>query len=375
MKLEKNFYYIAAILSTFLIGAMVFTFIVYKSFFWSAFISLIFYLGTREYYLKLKFFLPKKIADIAPYLMIILVLIMIGIPLVFITSQLISEILSFLFVLRVNLTEERLIPFLLNFPILTDYITDTEFFWVQLPITYKEVAESYGDVLNIDSLYGIFSNASSLILGGIRLPLEFFTNSFFVFILLFFLYKEGSKIERFFVSTLPISIEIKQKILYRILDAVKAVLKGNLVISILQGFNLAIILFFAGISSPIFYGSMGAFFSLIPVVGTAIIWLPAGLYLILYEGNFLSGFLVMLFSFSSYMILENFIKPSMLDRKLNIHPFLLFLSLLGGIQEFGIMGVIIGPVMVTIIVILWDFWVYYRNENSKNLPDSKGEII
>lgn len=299
----------------------------------------------------------------APYFMIFLVTFIIVIPLIFIFSRLVSEILTFLFVLRVNLSEERLIPFLLNFPIITDFITDSEFFWVQLPLTYREISVNYGDVLNIDSLYGILSNATSLILGGLRVPLEFFTNSFFIFILLFFLYKDGSKIESFIVSNLPISNMMKQKVMYRILDAVKAVLKGNLVISLLQGFVLGIILLVAGISSPILYGSIGAFFSLIPIIGTAVIWLPCGLYLLFYEANIIAGVLVMVSGFSSYMILENFIKPSMLDRKLNIHPFLLFLSLLGGIQEFGIMGVVIGPVMVTIIVILWDFWVFYKEEN------------
>lgn len=362
MKLEKNFIYIVGILSSFFAGALIFTFLVYKSFFWSAFISLIFYLGSREYYLRLKFKLHHGLTHMAPYFMIFLVLFMIVLPLIFIFSRLITEVLSFLFILRVNLSEERLIPFLLNFSFITDFITDSEFFWVQLPLTYREISQTYGDILNIDSLYGILSNATSLILGGLRIPLEFFTNSFFIFILLFFLYKDGSKIESFIVSNLPISNEIKHKVMYRILDAVKAVLKGNLVISLLQGFVLAIILFLSGISSPILYGSIGAFFSLIPIIGTAVIWLPAGLYLLFYEGNLLAGLLVMIGSFSSYMILENFIKPSMLDRKLNIHPFLLFLSLLGGIQEFGIMGVVIGPVMVTIIVILWDFWVFYKNE-------------
>jgi predicted PurR-regulated permease PerM len=65
-------------------------------------------------------------------------------------------------------------------------------------------------------------------------------------------------------------------------------------------------------------------------------------------------------SFGSYLILENLVKPSVLDKKLNLHPFLLFLALLGGIKEFGIMGLVIGPVAVTVIVILWDFWKEYK---------------
>ena len=307
--------------------------------------------------------------------MIILVLLTIVFPLVFITSTLLTEFLSLLFVLRVNLSEDRILPFLMNFSVLTDYLTDTEFFWVQLPSSYREIVNNYGDILNVDSLYGFLSNATSILLGGIKIPIEFFSNTIFSFILLFFMYKDGYKIESFLVSNMHISEEIKEKIMYRILDAIKAVLKGNFIISVLQGFVLGFILFFSGISNPILYGSIGAFFSLIPIIGTAVVWLPAGLYILIYEGNLISGILVMSFSFGSYMILENFIKPTMLDKKLNIHPFLLFLSLLGGIQEFGIIGLIIGPVTVTIIVILWDFWMYYKQGYKPIIEEESGEIV
>ena len=375
MRQDNNFYFILTLLIVFLLGSLIFLFIVFKSFFWSAFISLIFYLGSREYYLRIKFKLPKSARHSAPYLMIILVIITIFLPLVFISSTLVNEILSLLFVLKINLSEERLLPFLMNFSLITDYFTDSEFFWVQLPMGYREIVQNYGDILNIDSLYGILSNATSLILGGIKVPIEYLTNTLFSLILLFFFYKDGYKVESFFESNMHISGEIKNKIMYRILDAVKAVLKGNFIISLLQGIILGFILFFAGISNPILYGSIGAFFSLIPIIGTAVVWLPAGLYILVYEGNLISGILVMSFGFGAYLILENFIKPTMLDRKLNIHPFLLFLSLLGGIQEFGIIGLIIGPVTVTVIVILWDYWIYY-NKNLKHNPDGEsGEIV
>jgi predicted PurR-regulated permease PerM len=375
MRQDNNFYFILTLLITFLLGSLIFLFIVFKSFFWSAFISLIFYMGSREYYLRIKFKLPKSFHSSAPYLMIFLVIITIFLPLIFISSTLINELLSLLFVLRVNLTEERLLPFLLNFSLITDYFTDTEFFWVQFPMTYREIVQNYGDILNVDSLYGILSNATSFIMGGLKVPLEYIMNTLFSLILLFFFYKDGYKIEAFFERNMRISGEIKNKIMYRILDAVKAVLKGNFVISLLQGFILGLILFFAGISNPILYGSIGAFFSLIPIIGTAVVWLPASLYILLYEGNVITGILVMTFSFSSYLILENFIKPSMLDRKLNIHPFLLFLSLLGGIQEFGIIGLIIGPVTVTMIVILWDYWKYYNHTIRTQTKGESGEIV
>jgi predicted PurR-regulated permease PerM len=68
----------------------------------------------------------------------------------------------------------------------------------------------------------------------------------------------------------------------------------------------------------------------------------------------------MIGSFAAYLILENYVKPKLLDKKLKIHPFLIFLSLIGGLKEFGLIGVIIGPVALTIIIIIWDFWKIFR---------------
>ncbi|HMV77822.1 MAG TPA: AI-2E family transporter [Leptospiraceae bacterium] len=359
---SKKSYLVLAIVSALFIGAVTFVFMVYKSFFWSAFISLILYAGSRDYYVFIKKKLPRKISDFAPIIMIILMLIILVIPSYFILSALLKEFLSFLFLMKVNLSEEKFLPFLMNLPLATDYFTDTEFFWVNIPNMYRDIVTSYGDILNFDSIYGLLSNATSLILEGVKLPLEIIVNTLFSFMLLFFLYKDGYKLENFFQNNLPISDEFKLKIGYRVREAVKAVLKGNFVISLLQGFVLGFLLFIADIPNPILYGCIGALFSLIPVVGTGVVWLPAGLYMGIAESNWIGAVIFMSLSFTSYLLLENLVKPNFLDKKLNLHPFLLFLSLLGGINEFGIPGLVIGPVAVTLVVIVWDFWKEHKHE-------------
>lgn len=357
---QKTKFYIIFVLVLILAFSGIFVFFIYKPFFWTTFISLILYLGTRDYYFRLKKFFIPKLEFLAPWIMITFLVITVLLPLTLISTTLVREFLSLLFIIKVNVKDEKLLPFLLSLPWLTDYFTDTEFFWVQFPAMYREIVSSYGDILNFDNLYAIFSNATALILGGLKIPLEITINIIFSFILLFFFYKDGYKIEKFLIEQLPLSHEIKVKIGYRVLDAVKAVFKGNLLISLLQGTVLGIILWIMKIPNPVLYGSIGAFFSLIPIVGTAIVWLPAGLYLGLIEGKWLSGILLMSFAFGFYLILENLVKPYLLDKKLNLHPFLLFLALLGGIKEFGLIGLVIGPVAVTIIVILWDFWKDFR---------------
>jgi predicted PurR-regulated permease PerM len=341
-----------------------FAFLVYQSYFWSGIISLILYIGSRDYFLKLKNFIPERIRGVAPTLMILIVLITIVLPCFFVIRTLLDELISLLFVLKVNLSEDRIVPTLMSINLITDYFTDI--FWVQFPNMYREIVSSYGDILNIDSLYGILSNTTSLILGGIKIPLAIFVNICFSFMLLFFFYKDGHKLELFLMNNLPFSEEVEKQIGMRISEAVKAVLKGNILISLLQGFVAGMLLFFAGIPNPILYGSIASFFSLIPVIGTAVVWLPAGFYIGFFEESWIVAIIYMSLSFTSYMVLENLVKPNILDKKLNLHPFLLFLALLGGIQQFGIVGLVIGPIAVTLLVILWDFWMAYRRKEFKS---------
>jgi predicted PurR-regulated permease PerM len=366
MNSEKNSKLILlSFLAVLLFISAIFTFFVYQPYFWSGLIALILYIGSRDYYLGFRKKLPLRLKKISALLMIILVLIIIVLPLIFIVRTLLEELISLLFVIKVNLSEDRIIPTLMSINLFTDYFTDNEFFWIQLPNMYREIVSSYGDVLNVDSLYGILSNTTSFILGGLKIPLGIFVNICFSFMLLFFLYKDGHKLENFLLTNLPFSDKVEKEIGHRISEAVKAVLQGNILISLLQGGVTGLLLFFVGIPNPILYGSIASFFSLIPVIGTMVVWLPAGLYIALFEENLILSIIFMSFSFAAYLVLENLIKPNILDKKLKLHPFLLFLSLLGGIQEFGIMGLVIGPIAVTILVILWDFWVEFKKMEPK----------
>ena len=342
----------------------IFVFLVYRTFFWTSFITLLFYIATRDYYLRFQRKFPEKLQLVSPWIMIFLVSLLVVLPTVFILQTLISEALSLLISIKLNFNEERILAKLINLNLLTDFITENQFFWVEFPNTYRQIVGSYGDVLNVDSIYSVVSNTAALILGGIRLPVDIIVNILFGFLLLFFFYKDGYKLEKFLLTILPLSGEIREQIGLRVSDAMKAIVKGNLFISVLQGTAIGVLLLIMGVPSPVLYGSVAAIFSMIPIVGTMIIWLPAGLYLGIFEERWLASFIFMSLSLACYLIFENFLKPAILDKKLNIHPFLLFLALLGGIKEFGITGIIIGPIAVTLLVILWDFWLTHRGDLS-----------
>ncbi|AOP34165.1 AI-2E family transporter [Leptospira tipperaryensis] len=348
-----------SILFLFAIGVF---FLVFRPYLYSSLMALILYLATRRQYKLLKGYLGDKFQWLVPWIMTTLVAMLVLIPSYFVIRTLIQEALSILFKLRISLSEDKMIETLMNFAMLTDFITDNEFFWVKVPEIYGEFAESYVDILNLDSIYGILSNASSFILGNIELPTGILMNLFFALLVLFFLYQDGKKVERFILDNLPFSRQLEEQVGRKVTSAVQTVIRGNLIISILQGTAVYVLLLIAGISSPFLYASLAAFFSIIPVVGTSVVWLPIGLYILFLENNPMMAIFFMGSGLFFYLALENFVKPRMLDKKLQVHPLLIFLSLIGGIKEFGIMGLVVGPVAVTLVVILWDFWRLYRRE-------------
>ncbi|MCL8265650.1 MULTISPECIES: AI-2E family transporter [Leptospira] len=348
-----------SILFVFTIGIF---FLVFRPYLYSSLMALILYLATRRPHKLLKEYLGEKFQWLVPWIMISLVSMIVLVPSYFVIRTLIGEALSILFKLRISLSEDKIIETLMNFAMLTDFITDNEFFWVKVPEIYGEFAENYVDILNLDSIYGILSNASSFILGNIELPTGILMNLFFALLVLFFLYQDGKKVERFILDNLPFSKQLEEQVGRKVTSAVQTVIRGNLIISILQGAAVYILLLIAGISSPFLYASLASFFSIIPVVGTSVVWLPIGLYILFLENNPMMAFFFMGNALFFYLALENFVKPRMLDKKLQAHPLLIFLSLIGGIKEFGIMGLVLGPVVVTLVVILWDFWKLYRKE-------------
>ncbi|EPG66802.1 AI-2E family transporter [Leptospira wolffii] len=360
--METNRKVFNVFLAFFCIGVGGLLFVVLRPYFYSALVALILYIATRKQYKQLRRMIGPRFEALAPWIMIGSVCMIVLLPSYFMIRTLIEESLSILFKIRISLSEDRIIDTLMSLNILTDLVTDNPFFWVKVPEIYADFAKNYIDILNLDSLYAVLSNASTFILGSIDLPAGILMNLFFSLLLLFFFYQDGRKIERFILDNLPFSTEVEEQVGRKIASAVQTVFKGNLIVSILQGVGVYILLLFAKISNPFLYASIAAFFSLIPVIGTSVVWLPIGLYLMFIENNILGASLFMASGLALYIVLENVVKPKMLDKKLRIHPLLIFLSLIGGIQEFGIMGLVLGPVTVTMVVILWDFWKLYRKD-------------
>ncbi|MBU0459745.1 MAG: AI-2E family transporter, partial [Nanoarchaeota archaeon] len=183
-------------------------------------------------------------------------------------------------------------------------------------------------------------------------------NLFVIIFTLFYFLIDGKT----FLKEMGVYLHLGKKrydhILTRLKEIVRGVVFGYLLVALIQGALGAIGFFLFGISSPLFWGLVMAFMALIPILGTGIIWLPASVYLFL-EGMFQNSNSLMLkgvglFVYSLILVssLDNLIRPRLMGGKAKIHPAVILLGTLGGLFMFGPLGVILGPLSLSLLVVL-----------------------
>jgi predicted PurR-regulated permease PerM len=132
-------------------------------------------------------------------------------------------------------------------------------------------------------------------------------------------------------------------------------IKGTFVIGILQGGLAGIAFAFAGIDNAVFWGTVMAVLSVIPSIGSALVWIPAVIILIM-QGNVAGG--VGLLAFCGLIVgsLDNVLRPILVGKDTKMHELMIFFGTLGGILMFGIPGILIGPLIASLFITIWELY-------------------
>jgi len=193
---------------------------------------------------------------------------------------------------------------------------------------------------------------------------HFFFMTFIMFFSLYYFFKDGKRMIRKFMKVSPLK-DSQEKLLLKKFNAVSsATLKGGLVIAIVQGTLLGALFFITGISSAAMWGVITVVLSLIPLVGSIIIWLPAGI-IMFATGNSWEGIVIILFGMLVISTIDNFIRPKLVGDATRLHPLLVLLSTLGGIAVFGIPGFLLGPIIIVFFLTLIDIYQLEFKEDLK----------
>jgi predicted PurR-regulated permease PerM len=183
----------------------------------------------------------------------------------------------------------------------------------------------------------------------------------FVFIIfsMFFFIRDGDKIADYTWNLLPMSDDLKGKLAAHQREVVEASIYGGLIIAAVQGGLGAIIFLVLGLPSPLFWGVVMAFLSVIPLVGPWVIYIPAAVILAL-SGSWVKGIILLVAGTVVVSQADNFLRPVIVGKKAKIPTLILLFSILGGLKLFGILGILLGPIIASMVLTLINF---YRNLN------------
>jgi len=206
----------------------------------------------------------------------------------------------------------------------------------------------------------IASFLASRLAGLVKNLFTFFVDLFIVIFALFFMFRDGEEIVRGASHLLPFDEAIQEDMLRESRDLIFASVAVALVIAVLQGALGGLAFTVGGISSPIFWAVLIAFFSLVPVVGSALIWVPGALFLA-FSGHWGKAIAVLVICGGVAGVADNIVRPLLLRNRTHLNELLLFLGVLGGLQVFGLLGLVIGPTIVAAAMGVFRVYVEHRD--------------
>ena len=188
-----------------------------------------------------------------------------------------------------------------------------------------------------------------------RGALNFFLQLFVLLYALFFFLVDGRTILRKILYYMPLDPDEEAQLLERFTSVTRATLKGSLLIGVIQGGLAGLAFWVAGVPGSAFWGTVMIVLSIIPAVGSALVWIPAVIFLFL-DGQVPQA--VGLLAWCAVVVgaVDNFLRPQLIGRDARMSDLLILLSTLGGIALFGAVGFIVGPVVAALFVTIWHLY-------------------
>jgi Predicted permease len=177
-------------------------------------------------------------------------------------------------------------------------------------------------------------------------------NLFIVLYLLFFLLRDGDDLTKRIRNAMPLHPEQQRDLLNRFTTVIRATVKGNVVVAMVQGALGGLIFWFLGVHAPVLWGVLMAFLSLLPV-GSALIWLPVAIYFFV-TGAIWQGVVLIAFSVLVIGLVDNILRPILVGKDTKMPDYVVLISTLGGLAVFGLNGFVIGPVVAAMFIAVWD---------------------
>jgi predicted PurR-regulated permease PerM len=192
---------------------------------------------------------------------------------------------------------------------------------------------------------------------------DFIVNLFVMLYLLFFLLRDGDELSRRIKDAIPLRAEQQHALFSKFTTVIRATVKGDLVVAVLQGALGGLAFWFLGIRAALLWGVLMAVLSVLPAVGTAMVWLPAAIYF-LATGAVWQGVVLIAYGVLVISLIDNLLRPALVGKDTKMPDYVVLLSTLGGIAIFGLNGFIIGPMIAAMFIAAWEIFSASRQASA-----------
>lgn len=176
-----------------------------------------------------------------------------------------------------------------------------------------------------------------------------------MFITMFFLFRDGPALMEVISASNPLPEAYESEIVRKFQDLSYATFFGSILTAIVQGLAGALLFWALSVPSPLFWGAVVALVSLVPMIGAFLVWIPMSGYFYL-AGQTTRGIILLAVGGIVVSSIDNLLKPMIIQGRTNMHPLLVFFGVLGGLQVFGFLGILLGPLTITIFLTFLNFY-------------------
>lgn len=191
----------------------------------------------------------------------------------------------------------------------------------------------------------------------------------FIVFTMYYLFRDGDRIYDAMLDVIPLERAQTKRIFDRTREVIYASVYGVIVIAGIQGALGGLAFAFLGLSGALVWGVTMFFLSMIPMMGSFLVWAPAAIYLAL-SGHWVKALILVMWGALVIGTIDNFLRPKLVGQRTRLHELLIFFSVLGGLRIWGVLGLVLGPVMIAITLALLDIFKRIDFSSSATSPDS-----
>src|SRR4051794_9342215 len=189
---------------------------------------------------------------------------------------------------------------------------------------------------------------------------DFIVGLFVMIYLLFFFLRDGEDLSEHVRQALPLRDEQQLALINRFTVAIRATVKGDVVVALLQGMLGGVAFWFFGIPAALLWGAVMAILSLLPAIGSALIWGPVAIYFLV-TGAVWQGVILLIYGGLVISLVDNIVRPRLVAKDTRMPDYIVLLSTVGALATLGLNGFIIGPVVAATFIAAWDIFARSRN--------------